>query len=164
MSKKEELIEEIKTIIRNYGSFSTGEVLADCSPCIKSIGNTVILAEKFSLDTVTAVTNVDEIEADENEVPYESLEIDTLESILDLAKKYADDQMDEDEDEDEKVFDTSYGEVRVTFAMIDTDGTNLSEGVDFNLDGEFVGDAIGLSLSEINEDNIEDLLLEYCDL
>lgn len=164
MLRKEELIKEIKTIIKNYGSFSTGEVLADCSPCIKSIGNTVILAERFSIDTVTAVTNVDENEVDENEVSYESLEIDTLESILDLAKEYADDQMDEDEDSSEKIFDTSQGQVRVSFAMIDTDGTNLSEGVDFNLDGKFVGDAIGLNLREINEGNIEDLLAEHCDL
>ena len=164
MLEEQKIIEEIKSIITKYGSFSTGEVLADCSPCISSVGDTVILAERFNLETVTAVTNVKEIEVDENEISYESLEVSTLEAILDLSKEYANDQIDEDEDSSEKTFDTSFGEVRVSFAMIDTDGTNLEEGVDFKLDGKFVGDAVGLSLREINEGNIEDLLEEHCDL
>jgi hypothetical protein len=63
-----------------------------------------------------------------------------------------------------KTFDTSFGKVKVSFAMIDTNGTDLCEGVDFNLDGKFIGDAVGLTLDEINKDNIEELLEQYCDL
>jgi hypothetical protein len=63
-----------------------------------------------------------------------------------------------------KTFETSLGKVKVSFAMIDTNGTDLCEGVDFNLDGKFIGDAVGLSLDEITKDNIEELLEEYCNL
>lgn len=63
-----------------------------------------------------------------------------------------------------KRFDTSYGEVVVSFAMIDTNGTDLCEGVDFNLDGKFIGDAVGISLNGITKNNIEELLKQYCDL
>ena len=61
-----------------------------------------------------------------------------------------------------KKFNTAFGKIEVSFAMIDTDGTNLEEGVDFNLDGKFVGDAIGLSLKDINKNNIEELFETYC--
>ena len=59
-----------------------------------------------------------------------------------------------------KNFNTSLGNVTVRFAMIDADGTNLCEGVEFKLDGKFIGEVIGLSLDEINEDNIEELVEE----
>jgi hypothetical protein len=63
-----------------------------------------------------------------------------------------------------KKFNTRFGKVEVKIAMIDTNGTDLCEGVDFNLDGEFVGDAIGLSLDTINKKNIEELLEIHCDI
>jgi hypothetical protein len=63
-----------------------------------------------------------------------------------------------------KKFKTKFGNAVVSFAMIDTDGTNLEEGVDFNVDDKFVGDAIGLSLDNVNENNIEELLEIYCSL
>jgi hypothetical protein len=63
-----------------------------------------------------------------------------------------------------KRFNTSFGKVVVSFAMIDTNGTDLSEGVDFNLNGKFIGDAVGLSLDEINKNNIEELLEEHCEI
>lgn len=40
-------------------------------------------------------------------------------------------------------FDTKYGEVTLRNAMIDIDGTNLEEGVEVYLDGEYVNDMTG---------------------
>jgi hypothetical protein len=45
-------------------------------------------------------------------------------------------------------FDTKYGEVTLRNAMIDVDGTNLEEGLELYLDGEYVNDMTGRSAGE----------------
>jgi hypothetical protein len=53
-----------------------------------------------------------------------------------------------------KTFETVYGLVEVRDAMIDTDGTNLEEGVDVRLDGEPLAGTVGITVAELNKDNI----------
>ena len=85
---KEKIIKKIKDIITNYGSFSPYEVSQD-NPVIKTIGkdhNQV--AEKFNLHTVDAISYVNELEVDENEIYYEDLTLELLEEILNIAVDY----------------------------------------------------------------------------
>ena len=62
----------------------------------------------------------------------------------------------------EKTFDTIYGEVKVKTAMIDTNGTDLCDGVDIYIDGKWVGDTTSTLVDHVTEDNIEDLVETYC--
>ena len=78
-SKKEEFIERITERIREYGSFNTGEVFADCSPCVNSMqGNVVQLAEKFFVDHVEAVIYANNREVSTCDIPYNQLSPEVL--------------------------------------------------------------------------------------
>jgi len=63
----------------------------------------------------------------------------------------------------EKKFDTIFGEVTVRDAMIDVNGTDLVDGVEFKIDEEYVGETTSLTFSQVDEDNIEELVETYCD-
>jgi hypothetical protein len=52
-------------------------------------------------------------------------------------------------------FDTKYGEVTLRNAMIDIDGTNLEEGVELYLDGEYVNDMAGFGITIDEETTVE---------
>lgn len=54
-----------------------------------------------------------------------------------------------------KTFKTTWGLVKVRDAMIDTDGTNLEEGVEVHLDGELLAGTVGITVSELKKNNIE---------
>lgn len=94
---KEQIIEEINTIISDYGSFSTGEVEADCSPCVNTMGAIVALAEEFDTDEAKIeVYNTKSCSSDaisSYRLPYIDMEIKTLNEILELAKKYENNQI-----------------------------------------------------------------------
>lgn len=86
--EKEKIIQKIQDIIKDYGSFSPYEVNQD-NPVIKTMGkdhNQV--AEKFNLHAVDAVSYVNEIEVDEDEIDYQDLPVDVLEEILYIAEDY----------------------------------------------------------------------------
>lgn len=91
-SKKQKLIEQIKSIINEWGSFSVGEVQADCSPCVNSMGGLVALAEHFNAENVgVEVYEPTSFSSDSQEsytMTYEELEVDVLEEILTLAEQY----------------------------------------------------------------------------
>jgi len=91
-SKKQELIERIKSIINEWGSFSVGEVEADCSPCVNSMGRLVALAEHFNAENVgIEVYEPTSFSSDSQEsytMTYEELEVEVLEEILILAEEY----------------------------------------------------------------------------
>lgn len=54
--------------------------------------------------------------------------------------------------------ETGYGTVELTTAMIEDDnGTDLHEGIDISLDGEHIGELIGYSATEFDEDSEEDV-------
>ena len=87
--KKTEIIEKIKKIVNDYGTFTTADAEADSSPCIATLGNdTCQLIEEFGMHKVTAVTYVHESEVNEDFILYEDLKINILKVILLLAKKY----------------------------------------------------------------------------
>ena len=71
------------------------------------------------------------------------------------------DEEEDEEDSDETSFDLPVGNVTVNFAMIDINGTDLVEGVEYRLDGKLLGDEAGRSLREINSDNIEELIERF---
>lgn len=82
------IIKSIKKIIGNYGGFSVGELQAESSPIVESLGSTYVLAESFDINCATLVTYVNDNEVDENYVSYTELEKDVLEEILFLAEMY----------------------------------------------------------------------------
>ena len=87
--KKEKIIQEIKSIIEEWGAFSPSEVDGEEAPIVKTLGkNNSQLAEHFSIDGVKVVTYVHETETDENEVDYKDLSKDVLEEILRIAENY----------------------------------------------------------------------------
>lgn len=95
-STKKELITEIKEIISEYGSFTTGEIQASCSPSVPNQkGNLYHLIERFNLLDVEVDVYDDEIEVDNYTLTYDELEIETLEYILELAQAYKEIQEEE---------------------------------------------------------------------
>lgn len=95
-SEKQKLIEKIKSIINEWGSFSVGEVQADCSPCVNSMGGLVALAEQFNAEDVgIEVYEPESFSSDSMEsytMNYEDLSIEVLEEIFLLAEQYEADQ------------------------------------------------------------------------
>ena len=99
--KKEEIIKKIKEIIAEFGGFGVGEVEADCSPCVGSLGNYVGLAEEFNLNGVEVnvymPSGFSSDPEDEYGMTYEELDTDVLEEILLLCEKYKEQQLEENE-------------------------------------------------------------------
>ena len=88
---KKELIQSIKFYIEMHGTTSNYEMDVDTSPCINSIGESIVqLAENFSNDTVSAITYVDGNEYDSEEIPYKDLSIKILREIYNNIKNYYD--------------------------------------------------------------------------
>lgn len=89
-TKKERLIECIKTIIEQDGSFTIGEIDGASSPIWKSMNdNHNALLEKFYKDSAKAIFYVHEQETDSEDVEYKDLSIDILEEILSLAEEWS---------------------------------------------------------------------------
>ena len=99
--KKENIIKKIKEIIAEFGGFGVGEVEADCSPCVGSLGNYVGLAEEFNLNGVEVnvymPSGFSSDPEDEYGMTYEELDTDVLEEILLLCEKYKEQQLEENE-------------------------------------------------------------------
>ncbi len=95
---KKAIIKKINTIITECGSFSTGEVMADHSPCINSQGNIVSLAEQFDVDEAEIEVYDGESSSSDSissyTEKYENMSKTVLEEILGLAKKYKESQED----------------------------------------------------------------------
>jgi len=87
--KKANIIKKIKTIIEDYGGFTTADVEATSSPVIKTLGkDTCMLAERFYLHKVEAVIYVHENETGSDFIKYEDLKADVLNEILELAEQH----------------------------------------------------------------------------
>lgn len=94
MTAKERVIQRIKKIIEEFGSFTTADVEPEGSPVITTAGkNVCVLAEGFNTNTVKAVTYVHETETDSEEISYEDLAEDVLCEIELLAENYEADQL-----------------------------------------------------------------------
>ena len=89
-SAKNNLIEEIKEIIDNYGAFGTGEVEASYSPSVPNQkGNLSHLIEYFNKETVDVeVYGNWENAIDNYSLNYEELDVETLEYILELCQAW----------------------------------------------------------------------------
>ena len=93
-SKKQILINSIRKIINEFGSFTVGEIEADNSPCVNSMGKFVALAEDFDKDDVTVrIYDEDGTEHDEFTMDYEELSVDVLAKIEMFAQDYEADQL-----------------------------------------------------------------------
>jgi len=62
-----------------------------------------------------------------------------------------------------KGVETNFGHMEVLPRMLDTDGTNLAEGVDVRLEGEFVGEVVGGSQYFESVDALEKWYLKNFD-
>lgn len=88
---KKSVISKIKAIIEDFGSFSCADVEATSSPVIASLGkDTHQLAEHFYKDKVEAVIYVHDNDTSTDYIPYEKLDLDTLEEIHALALEWLD--------------------------------------------------------------------------
>jgi hypothetical protein len=85
-------IAHIKRVINDWGSTSSSELELESSPCVFSCGSgknsTTVLAERFSLDGVTAVTYNDGIQISENFIPYEKLDKEVINEIYTVILNY----------------------------------------------------------------------------
>jgi len=92
VDSKTEKILRIKEIIKEWGETTTAELEVGSSPCISSIGNgsanCSILVEKFDKESVDIVSYVGSMETSEDTIPYEDLEEDVIDEILDLLEDY----------------------------------------------------------------------------
>nr|WP_298659017.1 hypothetical protein [uncultured Flavobacterium sp.] len=89
-TKKERLIERIRSIIEQDGIFTTADVMASSSPVVKTMGkNSYMLAEKFGKNGADCNIYVHDIETESDTLEYEKMTIDVLEGILLLAEKWS---------------------------------------------------------------------------
>lgn len=86
--RKADIIKKIKDIINEWGSFTTATIRAESSPCIASLGRTCQLAEQFLEHKVEVVTYTNDEETGSHFVKYEDIKAVELKQILELAKQY----------------------------------------------------------------------------
>ncbi len=87
--KKLNLINDIRSIIKDFGDFGIGEILAECSPSIDSKGNLTHLIEHFNLNSVDVeVYGQFDFSVDNYSLPYEELSLKVLKEIRDLAIEF----------------------------------------------------------------------------
>jgi uncharacterized protein related to proFAR isomerase len=89
LTKRTETIKEIKSIIKEFGSFGVGELQTD-SISIRAKGNLIHLAEQFKENEieVEVYREGDSFSVDYYTLSYEELDEDTLEEILELCKEW----------------------------------------------------------------------------
>ena len=90
--ERQEMINECKRIIGDWGSVNTAERELDCSPCIRSVGNgkqnVSDLVERFDVDAVEVVVYNDEIELSSYDLKYEDLDDDILAEVYEILDIY----------------------------------------------------------------------------
>lgn len=57
----------------------------------------------------------------------------------------------------EATYQTKFGEVQLRVAMIDTNGTDLCEGVEVKLDDELIGEVFNVQTDYIDEMSVEEV-------
>jgi len=53
--------------------------------------------------------------------------------------------------------DTKFGEVTLRGAMIDTDGTNLADGIEIKIDGELKAEVLDITFSQVEDFTVEEI-------
>lgn len=67
----------------------------------------------------------------------------------------------------EKTFDTIYGQVTLRGAMIDTDGTNLADGIEVSIDGKLVAEVLDITFSQVEDftnEEAEAFVENHCEI
>ena len=96
---KEDIITQIKDIIKTFGEFSTSDVEASSDPCINSnsYGNIIELADYFGKEYVQTTTYDNSLELHTDNILYENLDYDVLLEILKLANYWKELNIEENE-------------------------------------------------------------------
>lgn len=91
-----ELINKIKSIIREWGSFSPMEIFSECPSYFpKNAGNLAHMVEYIGSQISIIVYNDDGMDIDNYTLNYEDLEFSTLEEIFDLCLEFQKQQKEE---------------------------------------------------------------------
>ncbi len=65
----------------------------------------------------------------------------------------------------EKTFNTKYGEVLLRTAMLETDGTNLADGIEIKIDGKLSGEVFRrIDIEEMSLEEVEELVKNNCEV
>lgn len=56
----------------------------------------------------------------------------------------------------EKTVETKFGEITLRDAILDMDGTNLEDGLEVKLDGEYLAEFAGKRVSDFNDDETDE--------
>jgi hypothetical protein len=86
--KREEKINQIKSIISEWGSVHSHKFNLDASPCLFALNNVFHLIECFNNDDVTVVSYHDDTKLSEADVPYEELSDDVLDEVFEIISDY----------------------------------------------------------------------------
>jgi len=90
LADKEVIIKKIRAIIKEFGGFSTADIMADCDVSIPVIGNHIHLANMFGYSEADVEVYEDggENEIDSYKLNYWDMNIDTLNEVLEYANQY----------------------------------------------------------------------------
>lgn len=87
---KNKLIDDIQKIVKDFGSFTTADISADCDISIPNVGNHIHLASFFKYDSADVDVYEDggENEIDSYSLSYRDMEIEQLEEVLQYAQDW----------------------------------------------------------------------------
>lgn len=84
-NQKDKIINEIKSLIKEYGSFSIADIEDQSTPLVSTCTGVIELAELFNYNNVDTSVYNNDVEIHNGVVEYEYLSTDTLCDILDLC-------------------------------------------------------------------------------
>lgn len=90
LSIKNKLIDNIQKIVKEFGSFTTADISADCDVSIPTIGNHIHLANIFNYDNAEVEVYEDggENEIDSFSLSYRDMEIEQLQEVFEYAQQW----------------------------------------------------------------------------
>jgi hypothetical protein len=86
----EGVLSNIKRIVKDFGIFSTADILAECDVCIPTIDGLIHLASIFNYDNadVEIYRDGEENEIDSYKLSYYDMNIDTLNDVLEYCERW----------------------------------------------------------------------------
>jgi hypothetical protein len=87
---KNKLIDDIQKIVKEFGSFTTADISADCDVSIPTIGNLIHLANDFQYDQAKVEVYEDggQNEIDDYLLSYRDMEIEQLQEVFEFAQQW----------------------------------------------------------------------------
>jgi hypothetical protein len=88
--QKNKLIDDIQKIVKEFGSFSTADISADCDISIPTNGNHIHLANIFNYDNANVEVYEDggENEIDSYSLSYRDMDIEQLQEVFEFAQQW----------------------------------------------------------------------------